>query len=377
MTIRFTCIYRLVFLILICGTLRAQVKIEIVPDAPGKLITHPNTFKFLQSFKVLSNTKASSLANSSDKIMEAVRLLPQIHSPIGYDADVNVAAVDFTLKEKEPRLKIYCQLRYLIKDSRYTGIKKSLDGCDIMILVNAFDLFHQMGNYWQKCDELKLPIFFEAPQLSDSTNDYIAFKYKGDPLRIVLANDKPLFVPLTRKEFVQFLVARDQRYLKEETESISTLQKGENNIRKMMATQNEEDKKYSASALKSMDYNISEIHKNIATTNIHLQQCNDFLQTASNMEKAAPARVDYDKKSKGPGIMANLDILVPPGRGEGTALVKVNPEYYNYSPQASAAQMLATYYVIPDAAYKTDYLQQATLDIFNHLDYHALKMSMR
>lgn len=75
--------------------------------------------------------------------------------------------------------------------------------------------------------------------------------------------------------------------------------------------------------------------------------------------------------------MANLDRLVPAGRREGTAFVKVNPEYYNYTSGAPAAQMLVMYYVIPDVGYKTDYLQQATLDVFNHIDYHALKMSMQ
>lgn len=214
--------------------------------------------------------------------MKTICLLPQVHSPVGYDVDVNIAVVDFTLKEKEPRLKIYCFLRYLTKDSRYTGIKKSMDGADIIMLVNAFDLFHQMGNYWKKCGELKLPLFFEAPQLSDSTNDYIEFKYKGDPLRIVLANDKPPFVPLTHKEFIQFLIVRDHKYLKDIMESLSITQKGEEQIKKMMTTQNEEDKKFSASSLKSMDYNIAEIQKNIATTKNHIQECTDLLHTMSN-----------------------------------------------------------------------------------------------
>lgn len=359
------------------GISTAQVKIENVPDALGKLTRHPNTLQFLQSFKALSNQKASSLAHSADEIMEAICSLPQVHSPVGYDADVNLAAVDYLLKEKEPRLKIYCHLRYLIRDSRYTGIKKSMDGADIMMLVNGFDLFHQMGNYWKKCGELKLPLFFEAPPLSDSTNDYIEFKYKGDPLRIVLANDKPLFVPLTRQEFIKFLIARDSKYLKDEMESLNTTQKGEEQIKKIMASQNEEDKKNSASSLKIMDYNVTEIQKNIATTQNHLRECNDFIHNMSSTDGAAPTRVDYNKKSDGPGIMANLDRLVPVGRREGTALVKINPAYYKYTSGASAAQMLVMYYSISDASYKPDYLQQATLDVFNHIDYHALKMSMR
>jgi hypothetical protein len=62
-------------------------------------------------------------------------------------------------------------------------------------------------------------------------------------------------------------------------------------------------------------------------------------------------------------------------------LYKINAGYYDRSATAPAAQIITVYYDLPNLTVfektQLNYLEKKTLDIFNHLDYHALKMSMQ
>ncbi|HWB93717.1 MAG TPA: hypothetical protein VG605_17780 [Puia sp.] len=365
--------------LLSCLLTAAQIKIEHADQDKGTLKRESHTLKFIRGFKALPEAKASSLANTADKIMDEICRFPQVNTPTGYNAKVNVAGSDLAMKDKEPKFTVYCYFRYLTRDSRYQGIRESMDGADLILNINAFDIFHQMGNYWEKCSKLKLPVFFEAPALTDSTSDYIEFNYKGGgPVRIVTAGARPLLAPLTRKEFIQFLIADDQQSLKDDNEALRISGESEEQIKKMMATQNEKDKAYSASTLKSMDCSIEQGKKNVTQLQQEIGDCRSLLNTMSPEEANAPVRLDYSKKS-GAGGMGSLQQLVPVGRREGVSLVKVNPGFYDHSPNAPAAQMIMLYYAWPTVGFTKapDHLQQAMLDLFKQVDYHRLKESMR
>jgi hypothetical protein len=360
------------------GLVHAQIRIEHAPREQGTLKRNPKVLTFIRGFKAMPEVKASSLANTADKIMDAVCALPQVSSPTGYNAKVNVAAAALDIKDKQPMLTIYSYFRYLVRDSRYTGIKESMDGADLFLKINAFDIFRQMGNYWEQCSKLHLPLFFEAPALTDSTPDYIEFHYKGGPLRIVTAGSRPLYIPLTRKEFIQFMIAEDELALKDYNEALKTSREGEEQIKKMMASQNESDRAYSAQALKSMDNSMAQGEKNVAGLHEEIGDCRSLLAKMGAGDANAPARLDYNKKG-GATAMASLERLVPVGREEGVLLVKMNPAFYQRGPDAPTAQMILVYYAWPTVGFsgEPDYLQQAVLDAFRHLDYHRLKESLQ
>jgi hypothetical protein len=185
----------------------AQVRTQHAKHTQGTLQKYQQALKFIHSYKYLSDAKATSLANTVNKIMDIVCQSSQLNPPVGFDAEVDVAASDLEFKTAKPELYVYCYLRYLMKDNN-GQTKKSMDGADLNLWINRFDAFNQAGNYWKACDQLKLPLFFEEIPLSDSTSDYISFKFAGHDIRMVLANNYPFFVQLTRKEFVQFLIAR-------------------------------------------------------------------------------------------------------------------------------------------------------------------------
>ena len=365
-------------LLLSCILVAAQVRIEHAPRVQGTLKRESQVLAFIRHFNALPDAKAVSLAGTANKLMDALCILPQVNGPTGYNAKVNVAGAAMEIKDEAPKLMVYCYFRYLIRDSRYTGIKESMDGADLFMKINAFDLFHQMGNYWEECSKLHFPLFFEAPSLTDSTADYIEFHYKGDPVRIVTAGSRPLYVPLTRKEFIQFLIADDELAVREDNEALKGSREGEDQIKKMMATQNASDKAYSASTLKSMDYSIDQGEKNLARLREEMGNCRSLLGEMTPEEANAPARLDYGKKSSGAG-MASLDRLVPMGRREGVLLVKLNPGFYDKRPNAPAVQMILLYYAWPTVGFAKDpdYLQQAMLDVFKQIDYHRLKESMK
>jgi hypothetical protein len=362
--------------------LSAQVKIENVPDAPGKLIRGHNTLHFINSFKVLPTVKAASLANVADKVMDVICRLPQVSSPVGFNAKVDVAASDLGLKEKEPHLEIFCYLRYLVKDSRYTGIKESLDGADLYLKINDFGIFSQMGNYWKECSDLKFPLFFEELALTDSTNNYIEFQYKGDPVRIVIEENKPLLVPLTRKEFVQFLIARSKYRIKDDESTITDLQKNKKQAQGTLANPpsylTSDVKKALGDGIAETDKQIMQFREGIKNRQANISRYQEYLNKMLPAEAAAAVRLDYDKKGDGAG-MGSIGQLVPVGRREGQLLVKLNPDYYDHSPGTPAAKIMVMYYAIPMLEYRKvpNYLEQSMLDMFNHIDYHQLKESMK
>ena len=374
-------LFCLSFMLLPCIMCIAQLKIEHAEHMKGTLKREEQTLKFIRSFKVLPDAKATSLANTTGKIMDAICRMPQLNPPTGFDAKVNVAGSDLGLKEHEPRFEVFCYLRYLVKDSHTGAVKQSLDGADLYLYINAFGLFDQMGNYWQDCDKAKFTLFFEQPQLLDSTDNYITFKYKGDPVRIVLANNKPLFVPLTRKEFVQFLIARKNFQVKEDQGIIADLQKTIKEAGETLAHPasylTTEVKKALADGVTVQEKQVADFKEEIKKKQTKIEQYSEYLNAMNPQEATAPTRLDYNKKSD--ELMGGLEQLVPVGRREGVMLTKINPGYYNRTTNAPVAQMISIYYAWPQVGFEQDpdYLQQATLDIFNQLDYHQLKESMR
>jgi len=210
----------------LCGiTAIGQSKFEQAPDEHGKLTIDKNAGQFIKSFKVLTNAKASSLENTVNTIRDAIAKLPKANAPIGYDARIFFSTSAFSLKGDRPTIDVICYLRTLRKDMKTGVISASMDGADLYVKINDFDLFAQMGNYWAACSKLKLPLFFEEIPLTKANEDYIEFQYKGDPLRIVTAGSKPLFVPITRKEFLEFLIARKSFQIKDDQNIIEDLYK--------------------------------------------------------------------------------------------------------------------------------------------------------
>lgn len=311
--------------------------------------------KRIESIKEVNRAKLPSLKKS---ITEQVKILesdPLFQPPKGFIVKVvfNPESDAFEPSEDIPACALSFELLYLENDKKSGNVKKSMDGTDIGIETNnLYHFFRQIGNYWKDCDHLKLPLFFEQPPVSDSTADYIELNFRqygfpaiapNTPFRIVLRNKRPLFIPLNRKEFMQYLIARANANLRD--------------------------------IQKDNDYDGKQNY--IKKAQDLVEKYHSLLNSMSPSEAAAPARLDYNKSNEGDPT----NVLIPVGRNEGTGLYKINPDYYDHSPGSPAAQLIIVYYQLPMLGPflpdHLNYLQQKTLDIFNHLDYHALKASMQ
>jgi hypothetical protein len=354
-----------------------QSKFEQAPDEHGKLTTDKNARQFINSFKVLPAIKATSLENTVNAIRDAIAKLPKANAPIGYDTRIFFSTSAYSLKGGTPNMDVNCYLRTLHKDTKTGVISASMDGADLYVKINDFGLFAQMGNYWAACSKLKLPLFFEAPPLTDSTNDFIEFNYKSDPVRIVTAGNRPLLVPLSRKEYLQFILVSRQDALKDIAETIKGKREGQQYLKGFMKTEKAEDTANTASAIKDIEYDIGEFQKRQRETEQELADCKTLLGTMTLQDAAAPARLNYDLKTN--GSFGSISHLVPVGRREGVMLQKLNPEFYDRSSGAPTAQMMVLYYAWPKVGFAQDpnSVEQAAVDIFNQLDYHQLKESMK
>jgi len=375
-TALFKRIFFLPGMLLACLIAIAQNKTEFATHVQGKVKRSNGAYKFIQSFDAMPDTRASSLARTATKIEDVVCSLPQLNPPMGFNVENGMATYAGKLKDKEPSLKVFCYLRYLEKNAHTGTIKTSMDGADLYFDINAFDLFHQIGNYWRDCDKIKFPIFFEELPVTGSTADYIQTTIKGRTVRFVTTG-KALFIPLTRKEFLQFLIARDNHRIRENKDLINDENKQIADTKKNISDPVYQSLKSTLEqTISTMEEQIKRLNKETESLQKKIAHFHEIMNAMSVEEARAPVRLDYNKKSD---ELFGLEQLVPADSKEGVLLTRVNPEYYSRSAQAPAAQLIAVYYSWPTAGFEKepDYVQQTALDIFKQLDYHALKMSMQ
>lgn len=370
---------------------RAQQPAFPLRNETGKVIGgEPGVIsKAIDRLRTPDRARAASLKKCLEAQLRIFYQDPSLRPPKGF-----VAQTSFQLTEDPMAGRaglracvLATGLYYLERDPGSGGVKKSMDGTLIGIETNHLNHFlGQVGNFWSACDELKVPEFFEELPVSDSTGDYIELNFKqygfphitpDKPFRIVPGNSRPVFVPLKRKAFLEFLIAGKNKELKD----------CQNNIRDDEKIVVEQKKLYTDPLMKSSQsviantlvkekQYIADEKEKIGQLRLRIADYESVLARMGAAEAAAPVRLDYGKYlSSDP-----LEGLLPVGGKGGTALFTVNPDYYDASGRAPAAQLIIVYYSLPNAAgfapSHLDYLQQTTEDLFRHLDYHALRMSM-
>lgn len=364
-------------------------------DAIGKIKGNETgyIFKRVDAVKNIDRTKTASLKKSLAEQLKIFFSHPFLNPPKGFETKVffGISTDPFMKTVSFPACSFDFVFYYLDEDTKTGKARVSMDGTSIGISTNDEDhFFRQVGNFWKACSEAKFPLFFEQPPISDSTADYIElnFKYYGypaiapdKPYRIVRRNDRRLFVALTRKEFLQFLIAQKKFQINEDGKTIKDLEK---NLKQSQQTVKNPPSYLTPEVLKALSDAVGSTQKQIADekeqivkSQESIQQYATLINRMTQQEAASPARLDYNKKLDD---FDQLKRLVPAGRMEGVGLYKINPDYYDRSAGAPGAQLIFVYYKIPNTSVfeKTElnYLEQKTIDIFNQIDYHQLKKTM-
>lgn len=387
--------HSLVFLLMMLPAI-AQHKIVYAENAVGAISGNEASayFKRIDAVKNLDKTKAASLKKCLTSQLNIVYSDPLFNPPTGFNARTSfgITTDPFAKVISFPSCSLNFNFYYLVKDDKTGDVKASMDGTFMSMETNAVEhFFSRVGNFWEDCSKAKFPLFFEQPPVTDSTADYIEMDFKkygyahiapDKPFRIIRRNDKPLFVPLTRKEFLLFLIAQKKFQIKEDEKTIADLQKNvkqtEETLKSSPSYLNESTKKALADGNAAIEKNIAKIGEEIENFQAKARDYEAMMNAMPPQEAASGARIDENKTIPD---FDNSKRLVSLGRMEGVGLYKVNPDYYDNSATASGAQLIFVYYDLPSATIfeKTqfNYLEKKTLNIFNHLDYHALKMSMK
>jgi hypothetical protein len=370
----------------------SQSKIKHAEDAIGKIKnSSPEIFfKRVDAVKNMNHAKATSLKKTLAKELNILFSQPVFNPPKGFVVKTGFGINNDPSQKNVliPECDFAFNFYYLLQDGN--GIKESMDGTALGIETNTIShFFEQVGNFWEDCSNAKVPEFFEQPPISDSTADYIELDFSkygypaiapNRPFRIIKRNPRPLFVPLTRKEFVEFLIAKRKYEISEDEKEIAynikSLKEPEETLKNPPSYLTQE----TIAALKAGMQNIQKANETlkhqIADKAEKIREFQNLASSMSSTDAASPARLDYNK---GKALDA-IEGLVRVGRMEGAGLYKINPGYYDTSPAAPAAQLIFVYYQIPNLSIfeKTsyNYLEQKTINLFNQLDYHKLKESM-
>lgn len=374
----------------------AQPKTIYAENATGKISgneTGGGYSKRIDAVKNLDRTKAASLKKCLAAQLKIFYSDPLLNPPTGFNARTGfgISTDPFVKTMYFPSCGFTFDFYYLEED-KTGGVKVSMDGTLIGMETNAADhFFKQVGNFWKDCSDAKFPLFFEQPPVTDSTADYIELDFKNygyahiapdKPFRIIRRNDKPLFIPLSRKEFLQFLVAQKKFQVQDYDKVIADQQKSiketQETLKNPPSYLNESTKKALTDGNASIQKNIAKLQDEISNYQAKIREYTTLISAMSPQEAASPARIDEHK------VVPDFDQLkrlLPPGDMDGVGLYKINPGYYDHSAKAPGAQVIFVYYHLPNLSVfeKTqfNYLEKKTMDIFNHLDYHALKMSMQ
>lgn len=382
--------------ILAAISVSAQQKVVYSEDAIGKItgIETGNIFKQIDAVKNIDRMKAASLKKCLASQLKIFYAHPLLNPPKGFNVSTGfgISKDPFAKSILFPSCSFAFNFYYLNKDIKTGETKISMDGTLVGLETNAEDhFFRQVGNFWEECSNTNFPLFFEQPPISDSTADYIELNFKkygyaaiapDKPFRIVKRNDRPLFVPLNRGEFLQFLIAMKKYQIREDEKKISEIQKEIKETQQTLKTpgsyMTEDVLKALAVGVTNMEKNIAEDKEGIKKEQEKIKEYQSVINAMSPQEANSPARLDENKKTVD---FDPLTRMVPAGRMEGVGLYKINPDYYDRSPGASGAQLIFVYYQIPNlsAFEKTNlnYLEKNTITIFNEINYHQLKESMK
>ena|GEM_PF-735072 len=285
-----------------------------------------------------------------------------------------------------PKAEVGIGMSYLEKDQAGQVKNVEISGDAIHIHINAIkELITPFANDF---DKLKLPEFFETISFRDSTEDYLemGWNLKNDPyapqnhpVRIIKRNNKPLFIPLTRREFLQYVIAKKTREIKDQKEEIERQQKDlADNKKSLTDPSYEAAKKIISESLPGLEKNIAKDQDLLRSLENDLSHYQEILNSMPANEAQSPTRIDNKIQT---GKFDLLTMLVPLEKHNGVALYKINPNYFDKSPGAPVTQLMSiSYFVLPPylaSGPGVDHLHKSTIDMYDQLDYHALKESMK
>lgn len=259
-----------------------------------------------------------------------------------------------------------------LKDSKTGKIVPVDESPAIIRIYTNSDVIRYNADFEDRCAKANVSFFFEKPQITDSNSLYIELKDdKYYTNRILQLNNKQYYLPLSRKEFLEFLIADNMVAQKREKESMDhwneNIKFNKDGLKKASSA---EDKKLYEGYLKDAEYNLTVTQSNIKKFNDELQKVKDELQHLTSDQANSAVYINQNKTG------SLYEKLAPSGKREGKAFWKINPGYFDKSKPASAQLMMVEYWV-SHLSSNVKWLNDEMKNLYNQMDYEALRKEMK
>lgn len=348
-------------------------KMTVIP--PGGIFKNPGLSK-------LDPVSRNATNKSLNDILNIISKSPAIYPAKGFDVKRSLAINPPSKFTGTIRVDMDVKLLlYQLYKKKGVDIPEpeGESSSTIFFFTNNLEFITNGASYYgDVCRKLKFPIFFNQLPISDSTADYMelnfgssAFtsKFHDFRVRILTRNNKPLFVPLTRKDYLTFLKAFELNRAAEDQGVIDEMKKSIPEYEAAMKNKvtTEEIKKVYENAIKDIqDKKIPQYQQSREEHKQKAQQYNDQISRMPAQEAAFPAYIGEDYMSP----------LGKYGRRDGHALYKVNPDYYDPKLPVSTIQVIVISYWYHDLL-TSSYMKKKVADIFYGIDFHRLKETLR
>jgi len=279
----------------------------------GALKTAPELNKLTHTDR---NTLTQNLTKQHHLLMQTASLKSFTGMEARLYAYVQSASAFQKITTSEMRLMLY-PFTKAAKTAKIVPVDEA--PATLSVYTNNLDkiLFHADG-WWDVTKQVQFPPFFDKFPVIDSTADYITVRAKEQMFRILQLNDKPIFVPLTRKEFLQFLLKREEQLPQKE-------------------------------------------------------QADFYRMEIAQLTPEQAKSTAYINHNKSGGY---YNQLAPAGRKDGRALYKINPDYFDKNKSRSAAQLIVVTYWYQHP-FCPPWLSSYIKALFEEIDYNLLNSEMK
>lgn len=333
------------------ATLSLQAQSVKLSEVPGKITGLPVNGSFTGVTGPAATVKTFN--TTFGKLLDASMASKPLSTPVGFEVKffANISKFQPQLGEKRNTGTFNIFLfNYMVNQS---GLMKKVDEAPafIKMYLNATDFFTQTAGFFGAYDErLGIPHPFQSIPVVDSTEDYTTYSFKGYPFnkgyyadftfRIVRGNNRPVFIPFTRKQYLEYLIAVEKLKIKESEEKTNDFKKELADARKRLAGEKKDDiQKIIRIAIEGNEKAIAREEKWMSDYNDKINGYRAGLADMSAEEENLTAYVDMNRTAN-----ARTERLVAPGRREGYALYVVNRHYYdNTQPPMKTQSVMVCY----------------------------------
>lgn len=353
-------------------------------EVPGKLTGLPVNGAFSGVKGPAAAVK--TLNTTFNNLLTAVKASKLFAEPVGFRGDIhaNISRFQPQLGEKHYAGLLTILLKsYRVNNSGFVAAEDEASST-IKIYLNPSGFFSRTAGFFNAYDErYNIPHPFQKIPMVDSTADYTEYSFKsyGFPtgyypqfsFRIVTASDRPVFIPFTRQQYLVYLIAVENFKKKESEQDIDRFKKELVQAKANLASEGKEEmKKIIQTSINGTEEAIVRAKGRIAASDAIIRDYQQGIEAMPDAEKKMTAYMDLSR-TKDP----HTERLVAPGRREGYPLYVINPDFYDNKLPPAKTQAVMIAYWHASGNFCPEHMKEKVKRIYDSIDYHYIKQSLK